>query len=112
MPSVDAVARRMARALEHVEGSHATLYFAADGKRLATGGRAFYGTPREFAFCIAYPFRPSIASLADMIREHRLSSRAVTYDQTRWEADPRIEEQAGPSILGQLRHEQELEVAA
>lgn len=84
-----------------------TFYFAADGRRLlpqyerddGKGGTRPAGPPKNPAFVIDHPFRPSVASLTDMIREHAVTGEVVLYCEERWEADPRVDEQAGPSLV-------------
>lgn len=91
-------AERMHARLEESQ-TQGTLYFAESGEPIQTKVSA----PQSFAFVIHWPFRPSLASLEDMVAEHRTTGRQVIYDEARWEADPRIEEQAGPSVLEQVR---------
>lgn len=95
------VAERMADAVDQAEGRTA-LYFRADGRRMMPGGRKFTDgasyEPGSAAFVIHYPFRPSLASCSDMVVQFGDSGEQVTYDEARWNVDPRVDEQIGPSI--------------
>lgn len=93
------------------------LYFNAAGKLLPFGGWKYghgegtrsdgssyvggtaKGAPGGAVYIVDYPFRPSVLSLADMIAEHQVTGEVVIYCEERWEVDPRIEEQAGPSLI-------------
>jgi hypothetical protein len=100
------------------QGSRNALYFNAQGKRLlpqyerddGRGGVRPAGPPRRWAFCIEYPFRPSLASLSDMADEHKVTGEPVLYCEERWEIDPRVDEQiaeiapADPAIDWKLEH--------
>jgi hypothetical protein len=109
----------MAKAIEDAEGRF-DLHFRADGRRIMPGGRGFYEQPdhatSHTAFTVIYPFRPSVASCDDMVAERQARIDAgegdglvVTYDQERWDEDPRIDEQAG---MGELIEIEEMLVEA
>lgn len=101
-----AAALKMAQHIQESEdrggtGSRRAFYFNAVGKRLleqyarddGKGGVRPAGPPKSWAFCIEYPFRPSLASLADMVAEHEATGDSVLYGEERWEIDPRVDEQ-------------------
>lgn len=109
------VAERMYRAITEAEGED-TLRFRASGLRVNAGGRAYeeYKTGERVTastvFIIEPPFRPSLDSCRDMVAEYQRrmaegrqgGDLCVTYDQARWDDDPRIEQQIerefGPSV--------------
>lgn len=101
------VAERMAVTCARRERMDA-LYFTGKGAliplagwhygRGENGGKA-KGMPGTTVYIVDYPFRPSAASLADMVAEHEATGEVVIYCEERWEVDPRIEEQAGPSLM-------------
>jgi hypothetical protein len=104
--STPPAALKMAAAIEDSlerggQGSRNALYFNAQGKRLlpqyerddGKGGIRPAGPPKAWTFCIEYPFRPSLASLADMAREYQALKAPVLYSEERWEIDPRVDEQ-------------------
>jgi hypothetical protein len=122
LPSKPAL--RMARATEVCrwhEGSRATLYFGADGRRLLGGGRNFgrlASGPMDMelsmkaTFIIEHPFCPSMASLTDMVTEYERIGKRVVYDTERWEADPRVDEQIsayGPDVAEDWKLERLIE---
>jgi hypothetical protein len=84
-----------------------SLYFTAEGKLLPMTGNHYRhaargevaSIPQAAVYIVDDPFRPSAASLADMVQEHEQTGERVIYCEERWEIDPRIEEQAGPSLL-------------
>lgn len=84
-----------------------TLFFNASGKLLPMTGNHYRhrsrgeqaADPGAAVYVIDYPFRPSAASLMDMVHEHELTGGRVIYCEERWEIDPRIEQQAGPSLV-------------
>lgn len=96
-PLFSDAARRMARSIEDAEG-RSDLRFRADGSRIMPGGRHEVWRDlgaKTATFTVRYPFRPSLASCEDMVREWERTGRPVAYDQARWDGDPRIDEQAG-----------------
>jgi hypothetical protein len=113
-------ALRMHRSIEDSlerggQGSRTSFYFDARGRTIVAGGRNFAKFDRstqngmvdlnrsmKATFVIEHPYRPSLASLADMVTEHRDSGERVIYNTERWEADPRVDEQIsvyGPDVL-------------
>jgi hypothetical protein len=104
----DDPAMRLAALIEESRwqwNSRLTLYFTGDAVRISPGGRdAQDGNvagwePRNFSIAVEYPFAPSLPSCVDMLRDLSQGLCPVIYDEVRWEADPRIPEQAGPSLL-------------
>lgn len=91
--SAESAAERMATALDHPSLRGGDLRFRGSGTLIP----ADY--PTAGAFVIREPFRPSLASLQDMAVEHERTGERVVYDEARWAHDPRVEEQAGPSVL-------------
>jgi hypothetical protein len=100
------------------QGSRASFYFKADGKRLleqyerddGRGSIRPAGPPKAWVFCVEYPFRPSLASLTDMVAEFTAVGGPVVYGEERWEIDPRVDEQiaeiapADPMVDWRLEH--------
>lgn len=105
------VAERMIKHIEAEGRGRECFYFRDTGEPLVQGGRSFgklvrsgdHGTmdlqrSMRATFIVEYPFRPSLASCCDMVTEHEETGQRIVYDQARWEDDPRVDEQAGPSL--------------
>lgn len=105
------VAERMVKHIEAEGRGRECFYFRETGEPLVQGGRSFgklvragqHGTmdlqrSMRATFIVEYPFRPSLASCCDMVAEHTRTGQRVVYDDARWEEDPRVDEQAGPSL--------------
>lgn len=117
------VAERMSASIEDSlerggMGSRRSLYFSDTGRRLleqyerddGRGRTRPAGPPKNPAYVVEHPFRPSLASLADMVAEFEAVGGPVHYCEERWEIDPRVDEQiaaiAGgdPTIDWRLEH--------
>jgi hypothetical protein len=109
-PQQSTVATRMAEAIREVEHRR-PVYFAAGGWRMDDFKYPEMGPPGA-VFVVHHPFRPSLGSCEDMVLEHKRTHKRVVYDEARWAADPRIEEQAGPSVLEDWLMEEQLDQVA
>ncbi len=97
------IAARIHKGVCEVEHTR-PIYFRYDGKRLLDqwnedGEMKYDLGPPGAKFTVLYPYRPSFESCLDMVRDFFRDGLPVTYDERRWLDDPRIEEQAGPSVL-------------
>lgn len=103
-------AERMARLVAATRREHEGIFFAASGRRLrrqyprssgSGGGRTLsVSDPHGAVYIITPGYLPSLGSLRDMVTEHRRTRKPVTYDEDRWLRDERVEEQAGPCVMG------------
>ena len=110
-----------------------SLFFDEDGKLIplagwryghGEGGGQATGIPGNTVYVVDHPFRPSLASIVDMISEHEATGDVVAYTEERWEIDPRVDEQIavyGPDVaddwklerlLDRLSESEERKVAA
>jgi len=104
-----ALARQLAQRVNDLEEGRDHAYFeVVNGlvKPLYKGGSG-YGEDRrpelrvrkKADFVIENPHRPSLASCEDLALQFVETDRQVVYDAVRWESDPRVLEQAGPSAF-------------
>lgn len=90
---VQAIARRIRQTVYACEGG-ITLAFAPNGRRRGLGGSGWASVPSDAAFVVLAPYRPSVASAAEMVRDFHDAGEQIVYDEDRWLADPIVNEQA------------------
>jgi hypothetical protein len=103
-PEQEAVAVRLAKSVDAIEDHWTPSFFNEAGKRLEpdSGRHRAKGATRaraRAAYIVEPHKRPSPGSCRDMVQERVSTGQQIVYDEARWQQDPRVEEQAGPSVF-------------